>query len=294
MDHAYGTPCDDEILRVITVNTLNGGIDPDGGTSRMDMTVAAIRDWQPDIVLAQELRGPAGVARGHFRSWANALGMEAAALGPPRGSKEQRCGIFTERSVVKVIEDGPADVHDRPGWAEAIVRVAPAGTDGAGTELGVISDHAQATTAQGQLLEAERQAARCARHLSIVGGDRNNYPPELADDELAWVRDHMPQVSSARLRCDDDGNVTGNYAVHRVLTLAGLADPVPLLSRDRRFPEDPGGTGSGPGRIDRFYLTASMLPAVRCYHQSANPGSDHQMLMLCLDLRVLEGIAEQM
>lgn len=282
--HAHSSTSRDDSLRVVSANVLDGGVDDGGGTSRMQQTVNAVLEWDPDIVLAQELRGTAGIASRHWWAWANALGMTAVALGPPRGSKEQRCAIFARSPKIQVLESGPAPVHDRPGWAEAIVLI-----KSTGTELRVISDHAQATTAAGQLSEAERQAARAARTLSIIGGDRNNYSPEddLADSELTGIRTTMPHVASSRLRLGLDGKLTANYDVHQVLTSAGLVDPVPHLAGGSRFPAAPGRTASGPGRIDRFYMSGQMLPAVRRYDQRANPGSDHQMLMVTLSLSAL-------
>jgi hypothetical protein len=146
--------------------------------------------------------------------------------------------------------------------------------------LAITSVHAPATTATGQLAEAQRLATRTAQRggLAVTGGDWNCYTPDdtLTDDEL---RKFPPHLRPARTRTSG-AQLTANYDVHDTLASVGMADPAPAL------PPDPPGTGSHPrARIDRFYLWpgTELLRAVTCYHQKPNPGSDHQLLMICLD-----------
>lgn len=286
--HAYGTAGADGYLRVVSVNTQHGGTDKDGSTRRMARIAAAVRQREPHVVLAQELRGTAREASRHKHAWAHALRMETAALGPPRGTWEQRCGIFTDRALMQVVEDGPAPVRDAPGWAEAVLLVKPAHA-----ELYVVSDHAPATDPVVQLSEAARQASRAARRLSVIGGDRNNYSrhDQLSEADLVLVRNTMPHVAPARLRRDADGRLVGNYDVEDTLARAGLTDPVSFLTRDRRFPPDPPGTGAGPGRIDRYSVSEPVRDAVACCHQFPVEGTNHEVIMLCLALEALARIA---
>jgi hypothetical protein len=130
-----------EVFRAVSVNLLDGGLDPDSGAARRDQSAAALRDWQPHLVLIQELCAPGeDTVRMHFRSLANAAGMEPAALGPPRGSRRQRCGILADTSAVEVLDDGPPPGIDAPFWAEAVIRIRDTGT-----ELAVTSVHAPET-----------------------------------------------------------------------------------------------------------------------------------------------------
>jgi hypothetical protein len=273
-------------IRVASVNLLNGGVGGSGGSDRRGQSAAALRDWQPHLVLVQELFAPGEeLVRGHFRALANAAGMEPCALGLPRGSRRLRTGIMADTSVLEVLDDGPPPGRDAPYWAEATVRARATGT-----VLHVASVHAPATTAAGQLAEAQRLATRTARRgqPAIAGGDWNCYTPAdgLTEDELAAL---PPHLRPSRTR-GAGGSLTANYDVHDTLASAGLSDPVPELPPDRRDPPWPPGTGSHPkARIDRFYLWPGQEPpaAVRCYHQKPNPGSDHQMIMICLDPAVL-------
>ncbi len=276
-------------IRLASANLLDGGVNPDATVTRREQSVAALRDWRPHLVFIQELCAPSDEeAREHFQALAGALGMEPCALGLPRGSKKQRTGILADTSVLEILGDGPAPVRDAPYWAEAVVRIRATGT-----KLYVASVHAPATTAVGQLTEAERLATRIAQRgmLAVAGGDWNCYSPADALTRAELIR-LPPHLRPARMRRKGRfrRRLAANFDVHNTLSLVGLDDPVPALAPDRRHPPEPPGTGSHPrARIDRFYLWPfrELLAAVRCYHQKPNPGSDHQMLMVCLDPAVL-------
>lgn len=276
---------DSDAIRVASINLLNGGIDPDGSTVRRDQSVAALRDWRPHLVLVQELYAPAEeMLRSHLWMLANGLDMTLAGLGLPRGSWRLRTAILADTRVLRVTDDGPGSYLDAPFWAQATVTVRQTGT-----MLDIYSVHAPATTAAGQLTEAQRLATRIVQRgrLAITGGDWNCYVPSdaLTGHEIAAL---SPHLVPARIRQLPDGQRMANYDVHETLCATGLIDPVPLLSPDRKDPSEPPGTGSHPrARIDRFHLTQEVMAAVTCYHQKPNPGSDHQMLMICLDPAIL-------
>jgi endonuclease/exonuclease/phosphatase family metal-dependent hydrolase len=280
VNHSIGE--DDGTFRVISANLLDGGVGADGGAARREQSAAALREWRPHVVLLQELCAPGEEqVRRNFRTLANATGMEPVALGLPRGSKRLRTAILADTSVAEVLDDGPPPGHDAPFWAEAVIKIRATAT-----VLAIASVHAPATTAAGQLAEAQRLATRTAQRgtPAVTGGDWNCYTPAdgLTDDEIAVLPLHL-RPSRTRVA---GGRLTANYDVHDTLTSVGLSDPVPALPPGRREPPCPPGTGSHPkARIDRFYTWpgAELLPAVRCYHQKPNPGSDHQMIMLCLD-----------
>lgn len=269
-------------IRIASANILDGGVSRDGTTARREQSAAALRDWAPHLILVQELYAPGEeLVREHFRALANAAGLEPVALGLPRGSRRLRTGILADTTMFEILDDGPAPVPDAPFWAEALVKIRAAGT-----LLAITSVHAPATTAAGQRAEAERLATRIAQRgkLAITAGDFNCYTPDdaLTGDELRKLPPHLRPARIHR----DGGQLSANYDVHETLTCVGMADPVPALPPDRRHPPHPPGTGSHPrARIDRFYLwpAGELISAVTCYHQKPNPGSDHQVLMICLD-----------
>lgn len=281
----------DDVIRVASANLLDGGVDRDGSLVRRDQTVAELRDWCPHVVLVQELYAPGEEqVRCHLRAFANLLGLEPAALGPPRGSRRLRTAVLIDTGVCEVLDDGPVPVRDAPYWAEATVLIRAIDT-----MVQLASVHAPATTAVGQLAEAQRLATRTAQRgvLALVGGDWNCYSPDdaLTDDDL---NDLPPHLRPARMRISQGERFAANYDVHCTLTSVGMIDPVPRLPADRRHPPHPPGTGSHPrARIDRFYVWPGdqMMAATGSYHQKPNPGSDHHLALVTLNLDVLATIA---
>lgn len=271
-------------LRVASVNLENGGLGEGG--RRRQASVAVLREMRPHLVLVQELFAPGEErVRREFRTLANALGMEPCALGQPRGSKRLRTGILADVSVLEILDDGPGSYLDAPFWAQATVAVRESGT-----VLDIYSVHAPATTAAGQLAEAERLATRItdpARKVpAIAGGDWNCYSRHADLGDLGAL---SPHLRPARMRRGLDGQLAANYDVHDVLTFAGLTDPVPLLPPDRREPPEPPGTGSHPvALIDEFFLwPGELLRAVCRYDQRPNEGSDHQVPMITLNAEMI-------
>jgi hypothetical protein len=277
----------DGTIRLACANMLDGGLGSDGATIRRDQTVAALREWEPHLVLVQEMLAPReDLLRRYWRALANAAGLEPVTLSLPRGSRQLRTGILADTAVIEILDDGPAPVPDAPPWAEAHVRVRATGT-----ELTITSVHAPATSATLQRAEAERLATRTAQRgrLAIVGGDWNSYTPDgfSEEEDLSGLPRHL---RPARTRLLPTGRLAANYDVHDILTAIGCADPVPALPADRRDPPHPPGTGAHPrARIDRFALWPAdqMLPAVTHYRQAPNPGSDHHMIMITLSVAAL-------
>lgn len=272
-------------LRIAAINLEFGGVSDDGSAHRRDQSAEVLRNLDPHLILVQELYAPGeDQVRKHLRALANAVGMEPAALGQPRGSRRLRCGILADTRTVEILDDGPPPGRDAPFWAEAVVRIRATGT-----ALALTSVHGPATTAAGQLTEAQRLATRTAQRgaLAVAGGDWNCYTPAdaLTADELAALPPHLHPSRTRR----DHGRITANYDVHDTLTSVGMTDPKPALAAARRHPASPPGTGSHPrAAIDRFYLwPAELIPAVTAYYQQPNPGSDHQVLMICLDVAAL-------
>lgn len=118
-----------DAIGIASANLCNGGVSPDGSTARRDQSAAALRDWQPHLVLVQELYAPGeDLARRHFRALANATGLEPCAFGLPRGSKRLRTGILADTATLEIVDDGPPPVADTPYRAEAVTKIRATGT----------------------------------------------------------------------------------------------------------------------------------------------------------------------
>jgi hypothetical protein len=71
----------------------------------------------------------------------------------------------------------------------------------------------------------------------------------------------------------------------------GLTDAAAVLPAGRRTPSELTPTGvTGGARVDRIYLTNSLVPALERYEQADTGGSDHQALMLTLSTDAASGI----
>jgi endonuclease/exonuclease/phosphatase family metal-dependent hydrolase len=156
----------------------------------------------------------------------------------------------------------------------------------------LISVHLPARSATSQRIQAERLACLAARRggLVIAGGDWNGYAP--ADQLTRPVLENLPaHLRPARMCLGADGRLEPDYHVHRALASVGLADAAAVLPAERRTPPELTPTGvTGGARVDRIYLTSSLVPALERYEQAATGGSDHQALLLTLSTEAAAGI----
>jgi len=83
-----------------------------------------------------------------------------------------------------------------------------------------------------------------------------------------------------------DGSIAlePNYDVHDTLTGVGLTDVAAWLPPGCREPGALSPTARH-GRIDRFYVTGGLPPAVLRYAQADTGASDHLALMIVIDIR---------
>jgi hypothetical protein len=275
----------DDVIRIASANLDNRSIDPDRTTARLEQPAAALREWQPQLVLVQGLFAPGeDLVRGRFRALANATGLEPCALRLPHGFRRLRTGILADTAVLEILDDGPPATPDAACWAEATVRILVTGT-----VLSVASVYAPAAAATGQLGEARRLETWAAQRgqLAIAGGEWHCYSPAkgLPYGELAVL---PPQLLPSRTHAAG-GKLTPDYDVHAILACTGMAGPVPALPSEYRESCYPPGVGSKRPSTHRFYLWPGekVMPAVRRYHEKPNSGSDHQMIMLSLDVAAL-------
>lgn len=275
-------------LRVAVANWHFGGIDPEtGDKAAWRKTVAALRDMAPDIVLCQE------IAARHLRQhlWATAnhqLGMSPI-LGEPTPQS-----VTGNRPAILVDSDAQIEIHDegptvwpsgggtRPAWCEARLRV-----PGLQRALWVYSVHMPTRSAQEQLSQAQRLASYVGQRggYAIVGGDFNSYPPDgkLTSEDLERQPLHL---RSARMRRDRDGSLACNFDVHDTLTTIGMSDVAAMLPPEQREPAELTPTAAH-GRIDLVFLSRELSPAAARYVQRDTGGSDHQALLITLDLRLV-------
>lgn len=278
-------------LRIVSVNTLNGGTDANGSTARRDRIAGALTARQPDIVLVQEFTAPDRDLDRRWRALAAAAGLAPAALGPPRGEKLLRCGILVNGSRIDVMSAGPPEYPDAPRWSEADLLIRETGT-----EITAVSVHLSASNAVDQLKEAQRLGNRVVRRgrISVIGGDMNCYARNDPTMNTAVLARLSPHLWTARGRIGHGGTLTGvNYDVDDTFTALGIIDPVPLLDRDRREPPDPVGTGNHPeGVIDRCgVFPEEAASVVESYLQRRVDGTDHAMFEINMGLSNLAAVA---
>jgi len=272
-------------LRVAVANLQYGGLSGNGDDSAWCKSMACLAAWAPDVLLVQEMNGRAPW-RLHAHLWrtANELGMTPV-LGPPSPgsvSGNHPAVLVSTAAGLQILDTGPPPgpaAGAASAWCEAQVLV-----PGMPHPVWVISVHLPARSATSQHIQAERLACLIAQRggLTIAGGDWNSYAPDgqLTGPALEELPAHL---RPARMRLSPDGHLEPDYHVHRALASVGLADAAAELPAAHRTPPQLTPTGiTGGARIDRIYLTATLVPALEHYEQAATGGSDHQALMLTL------------
>jgi endonuclease/exonuclease/phosphatase family metal-dependent hydrolase len=300
------------MLRVASSNLGYGGVSESGDASALEKTVSALREWQPHIILLQEMTArtpesetPAmwgklwteqarvrddrateadAATIDHMKAMAASLGMTPL-LGPPVPMMFRRMHtaimVTADAKVIQAGPPAPTAGSPNPAWTEAVVRL-----PGLSHDLAAYSVHMPARSAVAQLMQAEWVAsiiAQRGRH-AVAGGDWNSLG--RADQVTqAKLRAMSPHLRTARMT-RDDGRLGPDYAVEDVLTTSGLHDAAAALPPAQRDPRVLTRTGRA-SRVDRFYVTDSILHALRGYRQRDTGGSDHHAIMVTIDLAAL-------
>ncbi|MFK3983017.1 endonuclease/exonuclease/phosphatase family protein [Micromonospora sp. NPDC050397] len=248
---------------------------------------SVIRAQQPDLVLLQEadwLTNP-----DHVRTAEDDLGMTIVGA-PSRNlpvGVAWRCDKLT---LVEVDTAHSAQLHH--GYSAPRFDV-PGLTDRLPVPLVVISTHLIPYSAQQAAQEAQTVATRLYRYggLGVVGGDINHLP--LGDEEPDWET-IQPYNRAARChrRRHDAEPWRGNRIVGETLRDAGLVDACAHIADQRKNPSLRRPTGKAGGvRVDQFWATASVAPAIDDYVWVNNPHGDHHGVLTRLDLtRIDRGI----
>jgi endonuclease/exonuclease/phosphatase family metal-dependent hydrolase len=272
-------------LRLVSANLQFGGVAENGDDSAWCKSMACLLQWRPDVLLVQEMNGrPSYRLHEHLWRTANELGMTPV-LGPPSPgsvSGNHPAVLVNTAAGLQILDAGPPPCPAggvTPSWCEVQVKV-----PGMAHPVWFISVHLPARSATSQRIEAERLANLIAQRggLAVAGGDWNGYAP--ADPMTPAALESLPvHLRPARMRPAADGCLEPDYRVHQALASVGLADAAAELAADRRTPPELTPTGvTGGARVDRFYLTSSLVPALERYEQAATGGSDHQALLLTL------------
>jgi hypothetical protein len=283
-------------LRVAVANLRYGGLSVDGDDSGWCKTLACLLGWAPDVLLVQEMNGRCGAYRLQAHLWrtANELGMTPV-LGPPSpGSVSGNHPAVLVNTVagLRILDAGPPPGPPGDGgssWCEALVEV-----PGMAHPVWFISVHLPARSATSQHIQAERLANLVAQRggLVVAGGDWNSYSPVDAGLLTPAVLASLPvHLRPARMLTGAGGCLQPDYRVHQALASVGLCDAAAKLPPAARTPPELTATGvTGGGRVDRIYLSRALVPALKCYQQADTGGSDHQALLLTLDVAAAAGV----
>lgn len=308
------------LLSVASANLQYGGVGPQGGAGSLAATVAVLERWQPHVLLLQEVTARTGEAMtpaprpprtwaaqeqlaasraaaadeatiAHLTRIADSLGMTVASFGPARTEMFRRMHnavlVAPDLEIVSAGPPVPVPGSSAPAWAEAVVRV-----PGVAHELGFSSVHLPPRSAVLQRMQAEWLASLVAqegRH-TVLGGDWNSIPRTEQPPEQD-LRGMNPHLRASRMTRGENGSLSPDYAVDDVLRATGLLDAAACLAPERREPRDLTATGHSGTRVDRFYLTPELEPALVRYAQSGDGGSDHDALMITFSRQALSDAA---
>jgi hypothetical protein len=227
-------------FRLVVMNLEHGGV-RDGDDAPWRASMAAARDWVPDVVLVQEMCSPSGKAAGlraHLWRTANELDM-IPVLGPttPQTVTGNHPAVLVSRGL-GILDDGPplwdSGGGALPAWCYVLVQV-----PGVPWPLALYSVHLPSRCAQEQLAQAQRLASLMVQSgaVSLAGGDWNCFADRYTHDELGKMPPHLrPARMLTRRRDDGTTELSPNLAVHEVMTGVGLVDLTASVPAERRDP----------------------------------------------------------
>ncbi|GAA1095496.1 endonuclease/exonuclease/phosphatase family protein [Nocardiopsis metallicus] len=267
-------------ITVVSQNMSHSGLYHSNGTpdpDRWDGLMHTIAQHRPDVLLLQEV----GRWSGHNRQ--------------PIARAERDLGLRMV-GIVTVSANGGTAVMINPatvGWEEWEDRYSGELHHGFGvavlrlpdlaTPLAVISAHLTPYSAAAAAQEAQVLIARAYRYggVGIIGGDINHFP---LDSHAIPDPDTIPPYNrSSRWIREQDGTYSPNRIVARTLATGGLSDAAALVAQRAGDTSLLGATGRGRCRVDQFWLTPPLTPAVVDYQAHAHEFSDHHLVLTRLD-----------
>ena len=268
-------------LKIALANFAPGGIVPDGAerwesAMRWDRTVGVLRDWQPHIVLCQQIPAsdPAG-RRGLLWTTANTLGM-IALPGPAMIGTAILVAVSAGLIILDAGPAWPSWAGGEAAWCEALVQV-----PGWLHPLRACSVDLSGRSSSEQRSQAEHLASRVTHlgDLGVAGGNWSSYG--RAGSVTPAAVDSVPRYARpSRLRYSPrDQALTLNYDVHDALACVGMADAAAIQGG----PGELTSADTDIGRMDRIYLTRELAGAAARHTQQDTPDGEHQALMISLD-----------
>ncbi|MFC4517786.1 endonuclease/exonuclease/phosphatase family protein [Streptomyces ehimensis] len=220
-----------DTARVITYNTLTGGIGAAGYEQRREGQMDFLASRAPDVLVLQDLRG--WEAGGWWRLWALAEAVGMVALPPVLSARERgsHLAMLYRPATVRVAAyDAEADAgaffH---GLARAIVYVkdAPQSLTVLGTHLSLLGGEERLAEARWLARYGDSDGAIDRRVL--LAGDLNTIG--LADAEPDWSRIPANLRSRHCLLNPDSTFGPSDRRAMKLLTASGFTDPYDLLNR---------------------------------------------------------------
>ncbi|MEU0489973.1 endonuclease/exonuclease/phosphatase family protein [Nocardiopsis sp. NPDC006139] len=260
--------------------TPNGDPDPD----RWNGLMAAITEHRPDILLLQEIGKWHDYNRQPLFHAERDLGLRMAGhiITPAGGGT----GVMINPDTIHIQQFEDRYQHMvHHGLGVAVLEL-----PGLDTPLAAISAHLTPYSATAAATEAQVMVARAYRYggLGLVGGDVNHFSHR---DDPAAVPDPAtipPYNRSSRWLVDADGSLVPNRIVGRTLQLGGLTD-VALHMADRTGDTSLlAPTGRGRCRVDQFWVTPPLVPAITSYVHHQHEFSDHSLILMRLDTSLVD------
>jgi exonuclease III len=246
-------------------------------TSRWDGLMDTIGRHQPDILLLQEVGRWTDHNRQPIARAEHDLGLRMVGIVTSPAGGGTALMIRPDTVVWEQWEDRyQAELHHPFGVG--VLRL-----PGLDRPLAAISTHLTPYSAAAAAQEAQLLIARAYRYdgLGIIGGDINHFP---ADDHAVPAPGTIPPYNrSSRWVLGEDGTYSPNRIVARTLVAGGLSDAAALVATRTGDTSRLDATGRGQCRVDQFWVTPPLVPAVVDYQAHGHDFSDHHLILLRLN-----------
>ncbi len=249
--------------------------DPDPG--RWDGLMEAIDHHRPDVLLLQEVGRWTENNRTPIARAEQALGMRMVGIVTTPAGGGTALMINPDTVGWEQWEDRYAgQLHH--GFGVAVLRL-----PGLDAPLAAISAHLTPYSATAAAQEAQILVARAYRYggIGIIGGDINHFP--FDDHAVPDPHTIPPYNRAARWIRDESGSYRPDRAVAQVLASGGLADVAPLVAQRTGDASLLEATGRGRCRVDQFWVTPPLVPAITDYGRHRHAFSDHSLITMRWD-----------